>query len=145
MLAMVASCSTPAVKSCINERNRLSVIRWGEYSTRTGQMRAYQFDGNLKLSKCLRESETDTNTLNPIGALPSDDFCKYLMATLRTFDTVQTLYAPGEVARFVEYSNTETNARARAVWNPDFKTYGSISFRSIYDSLMTIIPSEQHW
>lgn len=144
-LAFVASCSTPAVKSCINERTRESVIRWGEYSTRTGQMRAYQFDGSLKLAKCLRESEADTNKLTLIREIPSDDFCKYLMTTLQTFDTVQTLYAPGEVARFVEYTNYESNAKARAVWNPEYKTYGSKAFRSVYDSLMTIIPPEQQW
>jgi hypothetical protein len=144
-LAIFSSCSTPAPKSCITERTKESVVRWGEYSTRTGQMRAYQFDGTLFVAKYLRESQTDTNTLSPIRSLPSDDFCKYLSTTLRTFDTVQTLYAPGEIARFVEYSSTATKTTIRAVWNPEFKTYGSTAFRSVYDSLMTIIPQEHRW
>lgn len=146
-LAIFTSCSTPEIKkaSCINERMKDAVIRWGEYSTKTGQMRGYQFNGNLTLAKCLRESETDSNTINPMSEISSDDFCKYLTTTLRTFDTVQTLHAPGQIARFVEYTNTGTNAKARAVWNPDFKTYGSKAFRSVYDSLMTFIPPEQRW
>ncbi len=147
VLAIFASCSTPSVtkKSCINDRTKESAISWGEYSTRTGQMRAYQFNGALVFTKFLRETETDTNTYTKIGDISSDDFCKYLTTALRTFDTVQTLHAPGDIARFVEYSNKETTTRIRAVWNPEYKTYGSKAFRSVYDSLMTMVPPEQRW
>lgn len=148
-LAIVASCSTPEpVKkaACMNERTRETIIRWGDYNPKTGEMKAYQFTGGAIRSKFLRTTSSSDPVLSLEKPIAPEDFCRYLALTLRTFDTIQTLHAPGaEQARFIEYTNTTTNASARAIWNPAYQTYGSKEFRAVYDSLMTIIPTQERW
>lgn len=148
-LAIVASCSTPEpVKksACMNERTRETIIRWGDYNPKSGEMKAYQFTGGAVRSKYLRENTASEPVLSLEKPIAPEDFCRYLTLTLRTFDTIQTLHAPGaEQARFIEYTNTTTNSSARAIWNPNYQTYGSKEFRAVYDTLMTIIPTQERW
>lgn len=148
-LAIIASCTTPEpVKksSCMNERTRETTIRWGDYNPKTGEMKAYQFTGSAIRSKYRRETTASEPVLSLEKPIAPEDFCKYLTLTLWTFDTIQTLHAPGaEQARFIEYSNLSSNSLARAIWNPNYQTYGSKEFRAVYDSLMTIIPMNERW
>ena len=148
-IAIFASCSTPdPVKkaACMNERNRESIIRWGDFNPKTGATKAYQFTGTAIRAKYLRENSTSDAILRQEQPMTTENFCKYLSLTLRTFDTIQTLHAPGaDQARFIEYTNSITNTSARAIWNPIYQTYGSKEFRAVYDSLMTIIPNDERW
>ncbi len=148
-LAIFASCSTPEpVKkaACMNERTRETVIRWGDFNPKTGETKAYQITGIAERAKYLRETSSSEQILKQVQPIAPEEFCKYLTLTLRTFDTIQTLHAPGsEQARYIEYTNTTTNSSARAIWNPNYQTYGSKEFRAVYDSLMTIIPTQERW
>lgn len=52
---------------------------------------------------------------------------------------VQTLQAPGERSRFIEFEDKKQNFYFRAVWNPEYKLPINEEFRKLYDSLQIIV------
>lgn len=140
-----ASCSTSGIDkaSCLGERTRQTTIRWGNYDVKSGKMRAYQLNGSLELATVERESFNEQLEINNFGEVDGKIFCKWLDETINIFEEIQTLNAPGDEARFVEYSTTKTTVRA--VWNPKYQTYGSKEFRVFYDSLTALIPEKERW
>lgn len=144
ILCSGAGCS-PAVEKadCINERTKPVVIRWGDYDTEGGRLRAYQFNGSLELAKVKRETVSEQPDIEKYGTMEGVQFCTWLRKSLDVFEQIQSLNAPGETSRYVEYSTPKTTIRA--VWNPKFQTFGSKEFRALYDSLMTLVPEKEKW
>ncbi len=145
-LALSCSSCTHAdtnMPSCINERTRQTIIRWGNYDVNSGKLHSYQFTGSLALATVHRLTYREQPVIDNIGAIKGEVFCKWLAKTIETFEDIQTLNAPGETARYVEYSSSK--ATIRAVWNPKYQTFGSKEFRALYDSLMTLIPDRNLW
>lgn len=144
MLSSGSGCSRVAEQgACLNERTRPAVVRWGDYDTKSGQLRAYQFAGSLELATVRRETYQEQPEVAVFQPLDGRVFCTWLRKTLDVFEQIQTLNAPGEMSRYVEYSTPKTTIRA--VWNPKFQTYGSKEFRALYDSLMTLVPAGKRW
>ncbi len=144
VLCSGAGCSPAAEKAdCVNERTRSAVIRWGDYDTKGGRLRAYQFNGALELSKVKRETMSEQPDVEKYATIEGQQFCKWFRKSLDVFEQIQSLNAPGEISRYVEYSTPKTTIRA--VWNPKFQTFGSKEFRMLYDSLMTLVPETEKW
>lgn len=143
ILCFGASCSTSDAGkvSCLSERARQTTIRWGDYDVKSGKMRAYQFSGSLKMSTVERESFGEQPEINDFDKIEGEVFCKWLEKTVSIFEKIQTLNAPGDEARYVEYSTAKTTVRA--VWNPKYQTYGSKEFRAFYDSLTALVPEKE--
>ena len=72
-----------------------------------------------------------------------DFFCTTLQDMIGTFTAIQSLYSPGKSYRSVEYINAKTNVHKKAIWNPEFSTFGSKEFRTLHDSLMQKVPASK--
>lgn len=138
--------STP--KSCINERTIGTIIRWGEGEMEKGTFSGYEMHAKeLALYGVNRTDAKSTMSLTRMDSIESRLFCGKLQEIVGTFTAIQSLYSPGKAYRSVEYINTKTNVHMKAIWNPEFATFGSKEFRAIYDSLMltvSSIPNAQH-
>jgi len=138
--------STPS--TCINDRTIGTIIRWGDGELGKGTYSGYEMHAKeLNLYSANKPDGTSPMCLAKIDSIDSRLFCGKLQDIVGTFTAIQSLYSPGKAYRSIEYINTKTNVHMKAIWNPEFTTYGSKEFRAIYDSLMLVIqsiPKTQH-
>lgn len=132
--------STPS--TCISERTIGTVIRWGDGDLQKGSYKGYEMHAK-ELAIFAVEKENMQSGMNQrrIDSVDTRFFCRTLQDIVGTFTAIQSLYSPGKTYRSIEYINTKTNVHMKAIWNPEFTTYGSKEFRAIYDSLMLVIQS----
>ncbi|MFM8840576.1 MAG: hypothetical protein ACKOFB_05695 [bacterium] len=130
-----------APKSCINERTTGTILRWGDGSLESGTYKGFEAKAeNLGIFSIERSNVKESMKSNRLDSMDAKVFCMRLQEVVTAFTTVQSLYSPGKTYRSVEYINTRTNVHMKAVWNPEFATFGSKEFRSIFDSLMVSVP-----
>ena len=130
---------------CLKENQKKAALRWGEFHSELGIFRAYECDGNLALRKLSKESFAEEFSKEYLTNVKEASFCRLIQESIQNFLKIQTLNAPGEVSRFVEYIPSNNENTRRAVWNPQYSTVGSREFRKLYDSLMVLIPTDKQW
>ncbi|MBM4150119.1 MAG: hypothetical protein FJ219_00530 [Ignavibacteria bacterium] len=131
--------STPS--TCINDRTIGTIIRWGDGELGKGSYSGYEMHAKeLALYAVNKPDATSSMSLVILDSIESRLFCGKLQDIVGTFTAIQSLYSPGKTYRSVEYVNTKTNVHMKAIWNPEFTTFGSKEFRAIYDSLMLAVP-----
>ena len=137
---------TTATKTCINERTNKTIIRWGDYITKTGAFKGYEYHAeDLHVYTVTSENRDSKPTLTIVDTVYADVYCNRLNAVIEGFTEIQSLHSPGIISRSVEYVNEKTNVHKKAIWNPAFATFGSKEFRTIYDSLMLSVPVKNIW
>ncbi|MEY3688994.1 MAG: hypothetical protein RIT37_556 [Bacteroidota bacterium] len=130
--------------TCINERTMGTIIRWGDGDMASGSFAGYEIHAeDLGVYSAQRMNANQAMNLKKIDSVNVEYFCKQLHDMIGTFTAIQSLYSPGTTYRSVEYINTKTNVQKKAIWNPEFSTYGSKEFRALHDSLMLTIPVSQ--
>jgi hypothetical protein len=113
------------------------MISWGELITETGEINGWSFDSKSMLYT-YKKNRTGDITREKITRIPKDKYCSLLSQIKQNILQTQALNAPGELSRFVEYSNSSSNVFIRALWNAKYETVGSKGFRHLYDSLVSI-------
>lgn len=116
------------------------LIRWGVWNDSTGVLKGYELDANARLWRYTTSTKRSTYDRDSIGTIEKPQLCYFVDTVKKTFLAVQTLYAPGQISRYIEYQHPTANVNLRAVWNAKFQTHGSKEFRAIFDSLSTIAP-----
>ena len=130
---------------CINERTLGTIIRWGDGEMEKGSYAGYEIHADdLGVYSADRSKASEAMSIKRMDSVSAEVFCGRLQEVIQTFTTIQSLYSPGKTYRSVEYINTKTNVHKKAIWNPEFTTFGSKEFRAIHDSLMLITASKQN-
>jgi hypothetical protein len=128
--------------TCINERTQETIIRWGDGEISSGAYSGHEMRAkNLGVYTIKRSSGNEQFQANHMDSVNIDLFCKRLQDIISTFTAIQSLYSPGKTFRSIEYINPKTNVHKKAIWNPEFATFGSKEFRALHDSLMRMIPA----
>ena len=139
LLFTITSCSSHK-HECYSENNKELKLRWGYFIAKTGKITGYQLNNDASLQKFGKTDGPENYKDSILIQVDGDKYCKLLFMTRDTILKIQALNEPGDSLHFIEYSDPPRNVRMRAVWNPINKTYGSRSFREIYDSLQTLVP-----
>lgn len=141
LIACIASGCMSAPKTCISERTIGTIIRWGNGDMQNGSYKGYEMHAK-ELAIFAIERDNAQSGMNPkrLDSIDVPLFCGRLQEIVGAFTAIQSLYSPGKTYRSVEYINTKTNVHMKAIWNPEFATFGSKEFRAIYDSLMLAVP-----
>lgn len=130
--------------TCINERTMGTIIRWGDGDMASGSFSGYEIHAeDLGLYTAQRNNGNDVMNVKRIDSVNAEFFCKQLQDMIGTFTAIQSLYSPGKMYRSVEYINTKSNVQKKAIWNPEFSTFGSKEFRALHDSLMLTLPASK--
>jgi hypothetical protein len=130
--------------TCINERTLGTILRWGDGDMASGSYTGFEIHAeDLGVYNAQRSNGSDTMNIKRIDSVNVDFFCTTLQNMIGTFTAIQSLYSPGKTYRSVEYINTKTNVHKKAIWNPEFSTYGSKEFRALHDSLMLTVPASK--
>lgn len=131
--------------TCINERTNGTILRWGDGDMASGSYSGYEIHAeDLGLYNAERSMGSQAMNMQRMDSVSAEFFCGRLQEVIGTFTSIQSLYSPGKTYRSVEYINTKTNIHKKAIWNPEFTTFGSKEFRAIHDSLMLITASKQN-
>ena len=131
--------------TCINERTKGTILRWGDGDMSSGSYSGFEIHAeDLGVYSAERSKASDTMSIKRMDSVSAELFCGKLQDVIGTFTAIQSLYSPGKTYRSVEYINTKTNVHKKAIWNPEFTTFGSKEFRAIHDSLMLITASKQN-
>lgn len=137
---LLAGCA-PGFPTCVREHARQQVVRWGEI--RNNVTTGYQVTAQAGLFALSQTAPSAPYELQTRGRVDEMLYCERLDMVRRAFIDVQALNVPGEVRRFVEFSNPANDVEMRAVWNPEYETKGNARFRAVYDSLETMRLSAQ--
>ncbi len=130
--------------TCINERTLGTILRWGDGDMASGSYTGFEIHAeDLGVYNAQRSNGSDTMNIKRIDSVNVNFFCTTLQNMIGTFTAIQSLYSPGKTYRSVEYINTKTNVHKKAIWNPEFSTYGSKEFRALHDSLMLTVPASK--
>jgi hypothetical protein len=130
--------------TCINERTLGTILRWGDGDMASGSYTGFEIHAeDLGVYNAQRSNGSETMNIKRIDSVNVDFFCTTLQNMIGTFTAIQSLYSPGKTYRSVEYINTKTNVHKKAIWNPEFSTYGSKEFRALHDSLMLTVPASK--
>jgi len=130
--------------TCINERTMGTILRWGDGDIASGSFTGYEIHAeDLGVYNAHRTNGNDAMNVKRIDSVNVDFFCSTLQDMIGTFTAIQSLYSPGKSYRSVEYINTKTNVHKKAIWNPEFSTFGSKEFRALHDSLMLRVPASK--
>jgi hypothetical protein len=145
-MAGFLGCSSSTQRTCLNERTIHTVLRWGDYQERSGVYKGFELHAsNLKLYRVYRQNQQSEMQRQIIDSVNAPEICRHISTVINTFTDIQSLYSPGPVSRAVEYVNNQSGISKRAVWNPQFQTFGSKEFRAVYDSLLALIPASALW
>jgi hypothetical protein len=121
-----------------------TIIRWGDGDMASGSFSGYEIHAeDLGLYTAQRNNGNDVMNVKRIDSVNAEFFCKQLQDMIGTFTAIQSLYSPGKMYRSVEYINTKSNVQKKAIWNPEFSTFGSKEFRALHDSLMLTLPASK--
>ena len=135
---------TTTKTTCINERTLGTILRWGDGDMENGSFSGYEMHAeDLRVYTAERSKTSESMNIKSIDSISVDVFCGRLQEVIQTFTIIQSLYSPGKSYRSVEYINNKTNVHKKAIWNPEFATFGSKEFRAIHDSLMLITASKR--
>lgn len=130
--------------TCINERTMGTILRWGDGDIASGSFTGYEIHAeDLGVFNAHRTNGNEVMNIKRIDSVNVDFFCATLQDMIGTFTAIQSLYSPGKSYRSVEYINAKTNVHKKAIWNPEFSTFGSKEFRTIHDSLMQKVPASK--
>ena len=134
-VSFILSCSSvPVIKydECVKPYMKNYYIRWGECIKEHDAMKGFELraDGTIRQYSGLQDS-----SFVVVGKTESSNFCKFYKMLNDTITKIPTLNAPGNFNRFIEFHNPSKKYYFRAIWNIDYKTYGSYCYRVIFDSL----------
>ena len=130
--------------TCINERTMGTILRWGDGDIASGSFTGYEIHAeDLGVFNAHRTNGNEVMNIKRIDSVNVDFFCTTLQDMIGTFTAIQSLYSPGKSYRSVEYINAKTNVHKKAIWNPEFSTFGSKEFRTLHDSLMQKVPASK--
>ena len=126
---------------CLPEHSEQFTIRWGECVIKDNSFVGYEINAYGLLSLYTKNDKYKDGKTEKITTIDADGFCRTLKIANETIVKTQALYSPGETSKFIEYTNPNNDVFILAVWNPQFQTQGSASYRNLYDSLMALVPS----
>ncbi len=125
---------------CVKENQQQLLIRWGTLDNVTQMEEYYTLDARGTIQRfSVKSADTARRS---VAELPPDGFCNTATEVHRTFVKVQALNSPGTRARYIEYANPVTSVFLRAVWNPELNTFQSRDMRSLYETLMSLVPNK---
>lgn len=133
------------VSTCINDRTIGTILRWGDGDMKSGLYQGYELHAeDVSLYSIKKAQGNEAMTINRVDSVGASVFCSRLGDIIETFTAIQSLYSPGQTYRSIEYINTKTNVHKKAIWNPEFSTFGSKEFRALHDSLMVLVSASTH-
>lgn len=126
---------------CLPDDSEKFTIRWGEFVQKDNSFIGYEINAYGVLSFYTKNDKNKDGKVEKITDLEISETCNVLRIANQTIVKTQALFSPGEKSRFVEYTNPSKDVFIIAVWNPQFQTQGSASYRSLYDSLTALVPN----
>ncbi len=142
-LFITGGCKTAQTPSCLTDKQKGLIIRWGDYDNEKKEFNGYLLNTDAEYFSVKGGGLIGKHDEELLGTIDSDNYCKLFHAIRKEFLATQTLNSPGDISRIIEFNNPTTNVILRAVWNPKFQTFGSKGFRKIYDQLQDILKNDK--
>lgn len=137
VVALVACSGTRQISrtNCLGKVDTLLNVRWGEMRKGCDTLVGWKLDCCGLISSFDQKIGSSEFVRAEYGNLSCDELKIMLNRIKRAVLKVQTLNAPGDTSRFVEFNSPYDDVQLRFVWNPKYDTQNNKEFIAIYDTL----------
>ena len=121
--------------NCLGKVDSMLNVRWGEMRKGSDTLVGWKLDCSGLISAFYQKIGSAENIKAEYGNISCNELKIMLNRIKRAVLKIQTLNAPGDTSRFVEFNSPYDGVELRFVWNPKYDTQNSIDFIAIYDTL----------
>ena len=115
------------------------VLTWGYNNSNSDCLMGYKLYDNGKIDFFQQYKETNKLITDSITTIPMSKVLKILEYTNNTYLYTPALNEPGKECKYIELVKPTVNFYSKVQWN-EHNTYGSKTFRILFDTLLTLIP-----
>jgi hypothetical protein len=114
-------------------------LSWGYDYQASNKIMGYKLYSNGKITFFQQDKHTKEVVSDSIAKIPLKRILKILEYTNNAYLYTPALNEPGKECGFVELIKPTVNFYSKVKWN-EHKTYGSETFRQLFDTLSTLVP-----
>ncbi len=116
-------------------------LSWGYDNAGSDKIMGYRLYSNGKIDFYQQDRQTRKIIADSLTKISIKRVLQILDYTNNTYLYTPALSEPGKKCGFIELRKPEVNFYSKAKWN-EHKTYGSKTFRQLFDTLLTLVPSK---
>ena len=114
-------------------------LSWGYNNSKDSKLMGYRLYDNGRIDFYQQDKNTNKVVSDSITKIPMKRVLKILEYTNNTYLYTPALNEPGNECKYVELVKPSVKFYSKAQWN-EHNTYGSKTFRQLFDTLLTLIP-----
>jgi hypothetical protein len=139
-IVFISCSSSKPVQEPECTKGKKIIVRWGDLDNIAGTVEKYELNEKGEVLKFKGKINSTDMKFQKIGVLDPVKYCDLMIEVKTAVLKTQSLNAPGEKQRFIEYISSNDDNIWRGTWNSKYQAAGSVHLRDIYDKLESLKP-----